>query len=96
MTSCPITSRLIDGGEMDTVTDSLFLGSKIATDRDCSYEIKRHLLVERKAVTVLDSILENSNITLPTKFHIVEIMVFPVVVYGCESWIIKKTEHQRN
>ena len=95
MTSCPITSRLIDGGEMDTVTDFLFLGSKIATDSDCSYEIKRHLLVERKAMTVLDSVLENSNITLPTKFHIVEIIVFPVVVYGCESWIIKKAEHQR-
>ena len=71
------------------------MGSKITTDSDCSYEIKRHLLVERKAVTVLDSVLENSDITLPTKFHIVEIMVFPVVVYGCESWIIKKAEHQR-
>ena len=80
---------------MDTVTDFLSLGSKIAMDSDCSYEIKRQLPVGRKAMTILDNILKNSDITLPAKFHIVKIMVFPVVMYGYESWILKKAEHQR-
>ena len=95
MTSGPSTSRLIDGGKVDTVTDFLSLGSKIAMDSDCSYEIKRQLPVGRKAMTILDNILKNSDITLPAKFHIVKIMVFPVVIYGYESWILKKAEHQR-
>ena len=95
MTSGPSTSRLIDGGKVDTVTDFLSLGSKIAVDSDCSYEIKRQLPVGRKAMTILDNILKNSDITLPTKFHIVKIMVFPVVIYGYESWILMKAEHQR-
>ena len=95
MTSGPSTSRLIDGGKVDTVTDFLSLGSKIAMDSDCSYEIKRQLPVGRKAMTILDNILKNSDITLPAKFHIVKIMVFPVVMYGYESWILKKAEHQR-
>ena len=95
MTSGPSTSRLIDGGKVDTVTDFLSLGSKIAVDSDCSYEIKRQLPVGRKAMTILDNILKNSDITLPTKFHIVKIMVFPVVMYGYESWILMRAEHQR-
>ena len=91
--SGPITSWQIDGETMETVTDFIFLGSKITADGDCSHEIKRHLLLGRKAMTNLDSILESRDITLPTKVHLVKAMVFPVVIYGCESWIIKKAEH---
>ena len=80
---------------METVTDFIFLGSKIAVDSDCSHEIKRCLLLERKAMTNLDSVLKSSDITLLTKVHLVKAMVFPVVLYGCESWTIKKAEHQR-
>ena len=80
---------------MEAVTDFIFLGSKITADGDCSLEIKRHLLLGRKAMTNLDSILKSRETTLPTKFRIVKAMVFPVVMYGCESWIVKKTEHQR-
>ena len=80
----------IDGETMETVTDFVFLGSKITADGDCSHEIKRHLLLERKAMTNLDSILKSRDITLPT---LVKTMVFPVVMYGCESWTIKKAEH---
>ena len=80
---------------MKTVTDFLFLGSKITVDGDCSHKIKTHLLLERKAMTNLDSILKNRDITLPTKVHIFKAMVFPVVIYGYESWTIKKAEHQR-
>ena len=93
--SSPITSWQIDGETMETVTDFIFLGSKITADGDCSHEIKRHLLLGRKAMTNLDSILKRRDITLPTKVHIVKAMVFPVVMYGCESWTIKKAEHQR-
>ena len=82
-------------GEMETVTDFLFLGSKITVDSDCRHEIKRHLLLGGKAVTKLDSILKDRDITFLTKVHVVKAMVFPVVVYGCESWTIKKTEGQR-
>ena len=95
MASSPITSWQIDGKTMETVTDFIFLGSKITADGDCSHEIKKHLLLGRKAMTNLDSILESRDITLPTKVHLVKAMVFPVVVYGCESWTIKKAEHQR-
>ena len=80
---------------METVTDFIFLDSKFTADGDCSREIKRHLLLERKAMTNLDSVLKSRDITLPTKVCIVEAMVFPVVMYGCESWTIKKAEHQR-
>ena len=80
---------------METVTDFIFLGSKITADGDCSHEIKRHLLLGRKAMANLDSILKNRDITLPTKIHLVKAMVFPAVMYGCESWTIKKAEHQR-
>ena len=80
---------------MEMVSDFIFLGSKITADGDCSHEIKRHLLLGRKAVTNLDSILESRDITLPMKVHIVKAMVFPVVMYGCESWTIRKAEHQR-
>ena len=80
---------------METVTDFIFLGSKITADGDCSHEIKRRLLLRRKAMTKLDSMLKRRNITLLTKVHLVKAMVFPVVVYGCESWTIKKAEHQR-
>ena len=80
---------------METVTDFIFLGSKINADGDCSCEIKRHLLPGRKAITNLDSILKSRDITLPTKAHLVKAMVFPVVVYGCESWTIKEAEYQR-
>ena len=80
---------------METVTDFIFLGSKITVDGDCSHEIKRHLLLGRKAMTNLDSILKSRDITLPTKVHIVKSMVFPVVMYGCEIWTIKKDEHRR-
>jgi len=93
MTSGPITSWQIDGETMETVTDFIFLSSKITADGDCSHEIKRHLLFGRKAMTNLDSIFKSRDITLPTKVHLVKAMVFPVVIYGCESWIIKKAEH---
>ena len=88
----PITSWQKDGETMETVTDFIFLGSKITADGDCSHEIKRHLLFERSAVTHLDSILKSGDITLPTNVHIVKALVFPVVLCGCESWTIKKTE----
>ena len=84
-----------DGETMEIVIDFIFLGSKITADGDCSHEIKRCLLLERKAMTNLDSILRSRDIPLPTKVHLVKAMVFPIVVYGCESWTIKKAEHQR-
>ena len=89
----PITSRQIDGETMETVRDFHFLGSKIIADGDCSHEIKRHLLLGRKVMTNLDSILKSRDITLPTKDRLVKAMVFPAVMYGCESWTIKKAEH---
>ena len=92
--SCPITSWQIDGETMETLTDLILGGSKITADADCSHEIKRHLLLRRKAMTNLDSILKSRGITLPTKVHLVKAMVFPVVMYGCERWTIKKAEHQ--
>ena len=95
MVSSPITSWKTDGETMETVTDFIFLGSKIAADGDCSHEIKRCLLLGRKAMTNLDSILESRDITLPTKVYLVKAVVFPVIMYGCESWTIKKAEHQR-
>ena len=95
MASGPITSWQIDGKTMETVTDFIFLGSKITADGDCSHEIKRRLLLGRKVMINLDSILKSREITLPTNVHLVKAMVFPVVVYGCESWTIKKAEHQR-
>ena len=94
MASGSVTSWQIDGETMETVTDFIFLGSKITADGDCSHEIKRHLLLERKAVTNLGSILKSKDITLPTKVHLVKAMVFPVVMYGCESWTIKKAKSQ--
>ena len=90
MASCPITSWEIDGETMETVADFIFLGSKIIADGDCSHEIKRCLLLGRKVMTNLDVVLKNRDITLPTKVHLVKAMVFPVVMYGCESWTIKK------
>ena len=93
MASGPITSWQIDGETVETVADFMFLGSKIPTDGDCSHEIKRCFLPERKAMTNLDSILKSRDTTLPTKVHLVKAMVFPVVSYGCESWNIKKAEH---
>ena len=93
MASGPITSWQINGETVETVTDFIFLGSKITADGDCSHEIKRCLLLGRKAMTNLDSILKSRDITVPTKVHLVKAMVFPVVVYGCESWTIKKAEH---
>ena len=95
MASGPITSWQIDGETMQTVTDFIFLDSKISADGDCSHEIKRHLLLGRKAMTNLDSIFKTRDITLPTKVCLVKAMVFPVVMYGCESWTIKKTECRR-
>ena len=95
MASGPITSWQIDGEMMETVRDLIFLGSKITADGDCSYEIKRHLLLGRKVMTNLHSILKSRDITLPTKVRLVKAMVFPVVMYGCESWTIKKAECQR-
>ena len=92
MVSGPITSWEIDGETMETVAD-YFLGSKITADGDCSHEIKRCLLLGRKIMTNVDSILKSRDITLPTKVHLVKAMVFPVVMYGCESWTIKKAEH---
>ena len=91
MASGPITSW--DGKTVETVSDFIFLGSKITADGDCSHEIKRHLLLGRKVMTNLDSILKSRDITLPTKVHVVKAMVFPVDMYGCESWTIKKAEH---
>ena len=90
-----ITSRQIDGETMETMTDIIFLGSKITADDDCSHEIKRCLLLGRKAKSSLDSILKSRDTTLPTKFHLVKAIVFPVVMYGCESWTVKKAEHRR-
>ena len=95
MASSPIPSWQIDEETVETVRDFTFLGSKITADGDCSHEIKRHLLFERKAMTNLDSILKSRDITLPTKVRLVKAMVFPAVMYGCESWTIKKAEHQR-
>ena len=92
MASGPITSWQIDGETVETVSDFIFLGSKITTDGDCSHEIKRHLLLGRKVMTNLDSIFKSRDITLPTKAHLVKAMVFPVVMYGCESWTVKKAE----
>ena len=93
MESSPITSWQIDGETMETVTDFIFLGSKITADGDYSHKIKRRLLLGRKTMTNLDSILKSRDITLPTKVHLVKAMVFPMVMYGCESWTIKKAEH---
>ena len=93
--SGPITSFQIDVETIETMTDFTFLGSKITTDGDCSREIKRHLLLGRKAMTNTDSILKSRDITLLTKVCVVKAMVFPVVIYGCESWTVKKAEHQR-
>ena len=92
MASGPIISQEIDGETVETVSDFIFLGSKITADGDCSHEIKRHLLLGRKGMTKLDSILKSRDITLPTKVHLVKAMVFPVVMYGCESWTMKKAE----
>ena len=95
MASSPIISWGIERGKLEAVTDFHFLGSKITAVSDCSHEIKRRLLLRRKAMSNLDSILKSRDITLPTKIHIVKAMVSPVVMYGCESWTIKKAEHQR-
>ena len=95
MASTPITSWQIDGETMETVTDLIFLGSKITADGDCSHEIKRCLLLGGKAMTNLDSILKRRDITLPTKVSLIKAMVFPVIMYGCESWTLKKAECQR-
>ena len=95
MASGPITSWQIDGETVETVSDLIFWGSKITADGDCSHEIKRHLLLGRKVMTNLDSIFKSRNITLPTKVHLVKAVVFLVVMYGCESWTVKKVEHRR-
>ena len=95
MTSGPITLWQIHGETMETVRDFIFLGSKITADGDCSHEIKRHLLLGRKVMTNLDSIFKSRDITLPTKVHLVKAMVFPVVMYGCESWTVMKDERRR-
>ena len=95
MASGPITSWEIDGETVETVSEFIFLGSKITADGDCSHEIKRRLLLGRKVMTNLDSILKSRDITLPTKIHLVKGIVFPVVMYGCESWTVEKVEHQR-
>ena len=95
MASGPITSWEIDGETVETVSDFIFLGSKITADGDCSHEIKRRLLLGRKVMTNLDSIFKSRDITLPTKVHLVKAMVFPVVIYGCGSWTVKKAERQR-
>ena len=95
MASGPITSWQIDGETVETVSDFIFGGSKITADGDCNHEIKRHLLLGRKVMTNLDSILKSRDITLPTMVRLVKAMVFPVVMYGCESWTIKKAERQR-
>ena len=93
MASSPITSWQIDGETVETVADFIFLGSKITADGDCNHEIKRRLLLGRKVMTNLDSILKSRDITWPTKVCLVEVMVFPVVMYGCESWTIRKADH---
>ena len=93
MASSPIKSWQIDGETIETVTDFIFLGSKITADGDCCHEIKRRLLLGRKAITNLDSILKSKDIILPTKIHLLKAMVFLVVMYGCKSWTIKKVEH---
>ena len=95
MASGPNTSWEIDGETVETASDFIFLGSKITIDGDCSHEIKRHLFLGRKLMTTLDSIFKGRNITLPTKIHLVKAMDFPVVMYGCESWTLKKAEHRR-
>ena len=95
MASGPITSWQIDGETMEILTDFIFLESKITTDGDCSHEIKRCLFLGRKVMTNLDSVLKSRDITLPTKVHLVKVMVFPVVMYGCENWTIRKAEHWR-
>ena len=95
MASGPITSWEIDGETVETVSDFIFGGSKITVDGDCSHEIKRSLLLGRKLYSNLDSILKSRGITLPTKIHLVKAMVFPVVMYGCESWTVKKAERQK-
>ena len=95
MASGPITSWQIDGETVETVTDCILGGSKITADGDCTHEIKRHLLLGRKVMTNLDSILKSRDIILPTKVHLVKAMAFPVVMYGCESWTVKTAEHQR-
>ena len=95
MASSPITSWQIDGQTVETVADFIFWGSNITADGDCSHEIKRHLLLGRKTMTNLDSILKSRDITLPKKVHLVKAMVFPVVTYGCETWTIKKAECRR-
>ena len=92
MASGPIASWQIDGETMETMTDFIFLGSKIIADRDCSHEIKRRFLLGRKTMTNLDSVLKSRDITLPTKVHIVKAMIFPIIMYGCESWTIKKAK----
>ena len=92
MASGPISSWEIDGETVEMVADFIFLGSKITADGDCSHEIKRHLLLGRKVMTNLDNIFKSRDITLPTKVHVVKSMVFPVIIYGCESWTIKKAE----
>ena len=95
MASGSINSWEIDGETVETVSDFIFLGSKITIDGDCSHEIKRHLLLGRKVMTNLDSILKSRDIILPTKVHLIKAIIFPVVMYGCESWIVKKTERRR-
>ena len=95
MASGPITSWEIDGETMETVSDFIFWDSKITADGDCSHQIKRCLLLGRKVMTNLDSVLKSRDLTLPTKVHLVKAMVFPVVMYGCESWIVKKAECQK-
>ena len=95
MASGPITSWQMDGETVETVTDFILGGSKITADGNCSHEIKRHFLLGRKAMTKLDSILKSRDITLPTKVRLVKAMVFPVVMYGCECWTMKKAEHRR-
>ena len=95
MVSGPITSWEIDGETVETVSDFILGGSKITTDRDCSHEIKRRLLLGRKVMTNLDSIFKSRDITLPTNVHLVKAMVFPVVMYGCKSWTVKKAEWER-
>ena len=95
MASSPCTSWQIDGEKVETVADFIFLGSKITADGDCSHEIKRHLFLGRKVMTNLHSVLKSRDITLPTKVRLVKVMVFPMVMYGCESWTLKKAEHRR-
>ena len=95
MAFSPITSWQIDGETIETVTDFIFLGSQSTADGDCSHEIKRRLLLGRKVMTNLDSIFKSRDITLPTKVHLVKAMIFPVVMYGCECWTVKKAEHRR-